>query len=116
MHRVAKARRLRSATFLATFLKIAPFFFCLIGPMGLHAETISGTVKDTTGAVIVGAQIEIAGGDLTKPIVLLSDGLGKFASPDLKPGKYSVRAQRDGFEAVEKTLNFQGSVQLDFSL
>lgn len=46
-------------------LKIVLFFLlCFAGPAWLHAETLSGTVEDQTGAVIVGARIEITGGDL----------------------------------------------------
>ena len=60
----------------------------------LHADTISGTVKDPSGAVVAGARIEITGGSLTQPIVLTSDKTGKFAAPNLSPGKYSVRYER----------------------
>src|ERR1700731_3994179 len=73
---------------------IVLFLLCVAGPALLHAETISGTVADQSGAVIVGARIEITGGDLAQPVVLSSDGLGKFSSPDLKPGTYSVRVTR----------------------
>ena len=79
--------------------RFAPLLlFCWMASTSGHAETISGTVQDPSGAVIAGARIEITGGDLTQPVVLASDGLGKFQSPDLKPGTYSVRAIRDGFE------------------
>jgi len=41
----------------------------LVGmPAWVHAATISGTIKDSSGAVIPGAQIEISGGDLTQPV------------------------------------------------
>ncbi len=87
-----------------------------MGPAELCAETISGTVQDPSGAVVAGARIEITGGDLAQPVVLISDGLGKFSSPDLKPGTYSVRAIRDGFEPLVKTVNLQGAVQLQLIL
>ena len=54
--------------------------------------------------------------DLAQPVVLSSDGLGKFASPELKPGTYSVRVTRDGFEPLVKTVDLQGSVQLQLTL
>src|SRR5579863_1113167 len=56
----------------------------------LFADTISGTVKDPSGAVVGGARIEITGGSLTQPIILTSDDSGKFAAPNLTPGKYVV--------------------------
>ena len=48
--------------------------------------------------------------------MLSSDGQGKFASPDLKPGIYSLRVMRDGFEPLVKTVNLQGPVQLQLEL
>jgi len=104
------------ASHFPSLLKMAFFLLCLIGPSWLHSETISGTIKDPSGAVIVGARIEITGGDLTQPLVLSSDGVGKFASPDLKRGTYSVRVIRDGFEALTKTVDLQGPVQLELTL
>ncbi|MGB6401782.1 MAG: M1 family aminopeptidase [Candidatus Sulfotelmatobacter sp.] len=88
----------------------------MLGPTGLRAQTISGTVQDPSGAVIAGAAIEITGGDLAQPIVLASDGLGKFNSPDLKPGTYSVRVTREGFEPLIKVVNLQGAVELQLTL
>ncbi len=87
-----------------------------MGPTWLRAETISGTIQDPSGAVIAGARIEITGGDLAQPVVLSSDSVGRFASPDLKPGTYSVRVARDGFEPLIKTVDLQGSVQLQLAL
>src|SRR5262245_30212435 len=90
---------------------------CLIVPLSLLASTISGTIKDQSGAVIQEAKVEISGGDLSQPAVVLSDGLGKFSSPDLKAGKYSVRVTHDGFEALVKEVELGGEpVQLELVL
>src|SRR5450432_1448671 len=67
-------------------------------------------------AVVAGARIEITGGDLTQPIVLSSDGQGKFASPELKPGSYSVRVVRDGFEPLVKAVDVRAAVELQLTL
>jgi len=89
---------------------------CLIAPLSLLASTISGTIKDQSGAVVPEARVEIGGGDLPQPAVVVSDGLGKFTSPDLKPGKYSVRVTHDGFEALIRAVDLGESVQLDLVL
>jgi hypothetical protein len=99
-----------------TIPRAAIFLLWLIAPTCLHATTISGTVKDPSGAVISGTRIEITGGDLVQPIVLSSDGLGRFASPDLKPGKYVVRATRGGFEPRVETVDLQGPAELQLTL
>ena len=96
--------------------KVAILLFWLAGPLCLHADTVSGTVKDPSGAVIPGAQIEITGGDLAQPLVLSSDAVGRFSSPDLKPGTYSLRATREGFEPLVKTVELHGAVELELKL
>jgi len=107
-----ESRRWRFSSLLA----VAVFLVGLMSPTWLRSETISGTVQDPSGAVIAGARIEITGKDLVQPVVLSSDGLGKFVSPELKPGTYTVRVARDGFELLVKTLELQGSVQLQLTL
>ena len=97
-------------------LKLALLLVCLIAPTGLHSQTISGTVQDPSGAVVAGARIEISGVDLAQPIVLSSDATGKFVSPDLKPGTYSVRVAQQGFEPLVKTVELQAAVQLNLAL
>jgi hypothetical protein len=96
--------------------KLALLLLFLTSPVFLHAETISGRVLDPSGAVIVGARIEITGGDLTQPIMLSSDAQGKFVSSDLKPGSYSMRVTQQGFEPLVKTVDLRGTAELEFKL
>src|SRR5262249_23507691 len=112
------ARRMvgQHGTPLSSLPKLALFLLCLISPMLLHAETISGTVLDPSGAVIVVGGIEITGGELTQPIVLSSDARGKFVSPDLKPGSYSLRVIQQGFEPLVKTVDLRGPAELELKL
>jgi hypothetical protein len=100
----------------SSWLPVAGLLVWLAFPTWLRSETISGTVQDPSGAVIAGARIEIAGKDLAQPLVLSSDGLGKFVSPELKPGTYMVRVARDGFELLVKTVDLQSSIQLQLTL
>src|SRR5580658_2412161 len=97
-------------------LKLALILLWLTAPTWLRAQTISGTVQDPSGAVVVGARIEITGGDLTQSLVLSSDETGKFASPELKPGTYTVRLQQQGFDPLGKTVELQASVQVQLAL
>jgi Peptidase family M1 domain/Carboxypeptidase regulatory-like domain len=97
-------------------LKTTFFFLWLMAPTWLPAQTISGTIQDPSGAVIAAARIEITGGGLAQPAVLSSDGQGKFSSPELKPGTYSLRVTRDGFEPLTRTVDLKGAVQLQLTL
>jgi len=89
---------------------------CLAVATRLLADTISGTVKDPSGAVVVGARIEITGGSLTQPIILTSDDSGKFAAPNLTPGKYLVRVGKTGFDELVATVDLQGAADLPLNL
>ena len=82
----------------------------------LWADTISGTVKDPSGAIVVGARIEISGGGLAQPVVLVSDAAGKFVAPNLAPGKYSVRVTKDGFDEAVLEMDLHGTADLPVSL
>jgi len=89
---------------------------CLALAAGLRADTISGTVKDPSGAVVAGARIEISGGSLAQAIVLTSDETGKFAASNLNPGSYSVRVVKDGFDELVKTVELKGTAELGLNL
>jgi hypothetical protein len=95
---------------------IALVTFCSVASVASFAATISGTVKDPSGAVISGAHIEITGGGFTQAIMLSSDGLGRFESPDLPPEKYQLRVTHDGFDPLEQTVELQGSTELQLTL
>jgi len=43
---------------------------CLVLTPQANGDTISGTVKDPSGGVVIGARIEITGGNLVQPLVL----------------------------------------------
>src|SRR5258708_3691684 len=112
MHRFAEEPRNPASS----LVKMTLFLLCLMAPTWLRAESISATIQDSSGAVIAGARIEITGVDLAQPVVLGSDGLGKFASSELKAGTYSVRVTRDGFEPLVKLVDLRGTVQLQLTL
>ena len=109
-------RRSKHRCTLAGWLRVAAVISFLGLPHLLQASTLSGTIKDPSGALIPGAQIEISGENLAQPIKLTSDSFGRFVSPDLKPGTYTVRIMRDGFETLEKGLDLRDPLDLVFSL
>ena len=79
---------------------IRPISFLLLSililsvPLVVHADTITGTVKDPSGGVVPGAHIEITGDGISQPIVFTTDESGKFAAPDLKSLCGNSRARR----------------------
>jgi hypothetical protein len=108
----AKLRRFSECFFLTALATV----LCIGFPTGLRADTLSGTVKDPSGAVVAGARIEIMGDNISQPILLTSDEFGKFAAPNLNPGKYSVRITKDGFEPQLVPVDLHGTSDLQFKL
>ena len=84
--------------------------------VNLRADTISGTVKDPSGAVVVNARIEITGNAISQPIILLSDESGRFSAPNLSAGKYSVRVAKEGFEELITPVDLHDVANLDLNL
>jgi hypothetical protein len=80
------------------------------------ADTLSGTVKDPSGAVVAGAQIEISGGGLAAPVVFTSDEAGRFSAPKLSAGKYSLRVSKAGFEDLAVAVDLHGTTDLPLAL
>jgi hypothetical protein len=62
--------------------------------------TISGRIVDPQGLAVPGATVTLTGPQGTKTVV--TDSSGRFSAPYLTPGVYSIRAELQGFKAVEK--------------
>ncbi len=89
---------------------------CFFVPNQVRGDTISGTVKDPSGAVVAGARIEITGENLSQTLVLTSDASGRFEAPNLKAGKYSIRAAKEGFDDFSTVVDLQGAADVPLSL
>lgn len=89
---------------------------CLVFAAPLRADSLSGTVKDPSGAVIAAASIAITGGGLSQPLQLSSDESGRFVAPNLPPGRYSVRVAKEGFEDLVTSVDLHGTADLALNL
>jgi len=82
----------------------AAFVFALLLPIVASAQaTISGVVKDASGAVLPGVTVEAASPALIEKVrTAVTDGTGQYAIENLRPGVYSVRFTLVGFSAVQR--------------
>jgi hypothetical protein len=75
-------------------------------PRALHAQeaaSIVGVVQDSSGAVLPGVTVEVASEALIeKTRSAVTDGSGRFAIIDLRPGEYSVTFALNGFKTVKR--------------
>src|SRR5215813_2253549 len=82
----------------------------------IRADTITGTATDPSGALVAGARVEITGGTLTEPVLVITDSEGKFVVQDLAAGKYAVRVSKEGFEDRVAALDLNGTAKLAVNL
>jgi len=71
-----------------------------------HAQitgTITGTVSDSSGAVVPGASVALMNQESKDIRGTVSDSAGYFAFPSVLPGTYTVKVEAKGFKAFEQT-------------
>jgi hypothetical protein len=69
----------------------------------VNTGTISGTVKDSSGAVLPGSKIVILNEDTGISRTLEADANGLYTAPALELGHYRVTVTRDGFQTEIRT-------------
>jgi len=77
---------------------------CLTGSLWAAASgSLSGTVKDPSGAVIQGATITLVNTALRSEYNAISDGQGFYSFPTLPVGHYGLTIEATGFRTQTKT-------------
>jgi hypothetical protein len=88
-----------------------------------NAQAISGvlvgTVRDTSGAVVAGAQVTAANVDTNIVQSTVTTGEGDYTIPNLVPGTYKMTAQYKGFSTAvvpNVVVRVEQTTRVDFSL
>ena len=96
----------------------------LVG-FGLHARaqqftgTLQGTVQDSNGAVVAGAEVAITNQNTNVTINTTTSSNGNYIAPQLPPGVYRVTIKKAGFKTstvAEIKLDVQQIRAVDFTL
>jgi hypothetical protein len=80
--------------------------------------TITGTVRDSSGASLSAATVTVKQSETGATRTLATDGEGRFFAPSLPIGSYTITAEHDGFARGEQSaaLVVGQSLQLNFVL
>jgi outer membrane receptor protein involved in Fe transport len=80
--------------------------------------TLSGVIRDATGAVIPEAKISVTSINTGATRETTTNGVGRYNLTNLGPGLYEVRAEHDEFRAAQSnvTLTIGGAAILDMTL
>lgn len=93
-------------------------------PVLLSAQTssITGTVTDTSGAVLPGVEVEVSSPAMIERVrSTITDELGRYRFIQLRPGAYSVTFVLPGFntvkrEGIELTSDFTAQVNVELQI
>ncbi len=80
---------------------------------------ITGTVTDTSGAILVGASVTVTNTQTNAVRDAVTNTAGSYVFPTLLPGVYSVKVDLQGFQSKIRNgieLQVQQTARLDFSL
>ena len=72
-------------------------------PAQVVGATLSGTVKDQSGALLPNAQISVSNVATGVTRTLTTDAAGFYSAPNLLAGTYEVTATAPGFASAEQT-------------
>lgn len=100
IHALKKYRSFLALALLAAFMAATVF-------AQVEKGTITGLVKDSSGAVIVKAQVTLRNTASGLTTITSTDGQGLFVSPPLDPGNYDVKIEAPGFTGVLKHVRLE---------
>ncbi len=110
---------------MTRFASVHRIFITLIfaAALAAHAQvvggTITGTVRDASGATISGATVTVRQFETGATRKLTTDDEGRFFAPSLPVGEYSVSSAHDGFATQLQggiSLTVGQSLSLNFTL
>ena len=81
--------------------------------------TITGAVRDASGAVVPTANVTVTNRDTNVAVHATTNDAGEFTVPNLPPGTYIVRVEKSGFRPSEErglTLDAAQTVKADATL
>ncbi|MGH9671804.1 MAG: TonB-dependent receptor domain-containing protein [Bryobacteraceae bacterium] len=98
---------------------LAALAFVAVCSAQVDTGRITGLISDSTGAVISGATVTIAGEETQLQYTVSSNETGLYVSPGLRTGRYRVTVEKDGFRTEIRTgveVRVQDRVQLNLGL
>jgi hypothetical protein len=104
---------IRSVLFSATLLSVSAFSSCVLAepaasdlPASAPAPqpAVTGTVADSSGAIIPGAQVSLTDSSGATLVTTTTDASGAFRLQPPSPGSYSVAVTLEGFQTTTKPV------------
>src|SRR5437870_6320947 len=100
-------------------LGMSLFLFSALAVAQVTTGTISGTITDSTGAVVPGVTVSLKSVEKGISRTIKTDDGGRYRAPELALGSYEITAEAAGFETVVRsgiTLTVGREAVVDFAL
>ncbi len=106
---------------IALAVALAAAALAVLATPALAQSTIAGTVRDSTGALLPGATIEVSSPALIEGSrTAVSNESGQYRIIDLRPGIYTVTFSLTGFNSVKRelelTANFTATIDTQLNV
>src|SRR5688572_25534174 len=93
---------------LRTFRIVLVFAFLLsivarASAQGVAAD-LSGTIRDTSGAVVGGALVKVLSTETARVRIVKADADGRYSVPVLPAGDYEITVSADGFGVASRAV------------
>jgi hypothetical protein len=90
---------------------VAACVFVLFSPVASAQSSISGQARDSSGAVMAGVSVEASSPALIeKSRTVTTNGEGRYAIVDVRPGTYTVTFTMSGFSTVKQQIEVPSNV------
>jgi hypothetical protein len=86
---------------LCSLVVMITFTSTLVFGQGAEQGTIAGVVRDSTGAVVPGANVVVKSTATGAERTTVSNNLGEYHVPGLTPGPYQVTVSKQGFQSYK---------------
>jgi hypothetical protein len=106
----------KKITFSVVFIWV---FACASAWAQVDTATVTGTVRDASGAVLPNATVTATEVDTGIRVAVKTTSKGEYVITPLKIGRYSISAEVSGFQKQTQqniALNVQQNLRLDFQL
>ncbi len=80
------------------------------------AGTVQGTVKDSTGGVMLAVTVNLSNAVTGYKAEVTTDAAGQFVFHNLPPNPYRLQVSAQGFQTVTRDIDVRSSVPIDLAL
>ncbi len=93
--------------------------FAISAAAQTETATVSGRVTDDSGAVVTAADVRLQSVDRGDVVKTLTNGGGIYVLPGVRPGRYRLAVQKDGFrhvDVLDLVVNIQDRIEQNVRL